>query len=303
MSFIIAFIGYAFQAVDSILNKYVLEKTTVQPALFTFYSSIFTLPLLIFTIWLPGLYAHPFDLGIAAVSGIFFALALFVMYRAILESEISHIGPFLGAAIPFFILFMGRIFLGEAIGRRMLIGIIFLIIGSLIISLEKSKAHQGWHRGMLLGVLAAFLFALSHVAAKYLYDVYGFTTGFIYTRGCIGLVGLALLFVPSVRALFIAKKKKKPAQSILRKSGTVPVIVEKIVGVVGVVLVQYATAIGSVTVVNALSGVQFALLVGLVAFLSAFFPKTFKEDYQGREVLQEVIGVVVVGIGLVLVIH
>jgi drug/metabolite transporter (DMT)-like permease len=301
MSLIFALVGYAFQAVDSVLNKYVLEKTTVRPALFTFYSSIFTLPLFILTIWFPRMYTNPFDLAVAALSGVFFALALFVMYRAIQESEISHIGPFLGAAVPFFVLFSSRIFLGEAIGSRVLVGIIFLIIGSFIISLERSRAHHGWHRGMLLAVLAACLFALSHVSAKYLYDEYGFVSGFIYTRACSGLVGLALLATASVRGSMFAGKKTTQAET--KKSGTLVVVIEKGVGVIGVVLLQYATALGSVTVVTALAGVQFALLVALVAFLSRFFPQAFKEEYESREVMQEVLGVCVIAVGLMLVVR
>jgi threonine/homoserine/homoserine lactone efflux protein len=56
-------------------------------------------------------------------------------------------------------------------------------------------------------------------------------------------------------------------------------------------------------VVNALAGVQFALLIIAVALLSKFSPQTFKESYRGQEIFQEILGVVIIAVGLVLIIR
>ena len=78
--------------------------------------------------------------------------------------------------------------------------------------------------------------------------------------------------------------------------------VDKILGVIGVVLIQYAIAIGSVSLVNALNGLQYAFLVVFVMLLSKFSPQRFKENYQKDEAAQEVLAVIIIMIGLVLLV-
>jgi len=95
-----------------------------------------------------------------------------------------------------------RHFLHESLGAYKLLAIFILIIGSLLVSFEKSAQHNGLHMGMLLGVFSSLLFAISHVAAKYSYDAYGFYSGFVWTRGFLGVFGILLLLSPSVRKIF-----------------------------------------------------------------------------------------------------
>ncbi len=301
MFIILALIGYGFQAFDLILNKFILEKTTVKPTLFLFYSTITALPVFLLLPFGTERLIGVTDYGVALCSGLMFAAALAAMYTAIQESEISHIGPLLGAVIPFFVLILSYFFLREVIVTQELLGIGVLILGSLIIAFEKSRLHHGFHRGIVWAVLAGFLFAVSHVSAKYMYDLHGFLTGFVYTRGFSGIVGIALLALPSIRkTLFAVKQKTVPTKSLGQAS---IVVIEKLVAFFGVVFLQYATAIGSVTIVNALAGAQFALLIGLVALLSKVRPAVFKEDFEKREITQEAIGVAVIALGLMLIIR
>ena len=75
---------------------------------------------------------------------------------------------------------------------------------------------------------------------------------------------------------------------------------DKILGVVGVVLIQYAIALGSVTLVNALVGIQYALMFLLIFLLTKFAPRIFKEEFTKRELAIELIAIffVVAGSGL-----
>ena len=80
------------------------------------------------------------------------------------------------------------------------------------------------------------------------------------------------------------------------------IVTDKVLGVVAVVLIQYAIAVGSVTLVNALAGVQYAFLVVVVGLLSAFSPRLFKEEYRRGEMAQEAFAVFIIGVGLALLI-
>ncbi len=293
----IALIGYGVLAVVNILDKFILSKEKVKPIVFVFYSAISIIPI----IFLIPFGVQNLTTGnqwlAAIVSGVSFILGLYAMYVGFEESEISHVGPLVGAAIPFFVVLLARVFLKESITFGQSIAIVVLILGSLLISFEKSKLHQGWHRGMLWGLFAGLFFGISHVASKYMYGAVGFYSGLVWTRAAMGLSGVFLLTSPMVRESIFRKKiavAKSPANKM------VLIIVNKALAVVGVVLVQYAIALGSVSLVNALGGAQFAILIILVAVLSKFLPRFFKEKYARGELIQEGLAVAVIAFGLAL---
>jgi len=302
MSLILAFIGFALLAVVAILDKFILTKSIPKPIVFVFYSSVFVLPILLLLPFGVVFLQTWFDWLIAVISGAAFAFALWAMYTSYIKSEISHAGPLVGAATPFFVLILSLSFLNENLTKLQLVGIFVLIFGSLLISSEKSRKHTGWHTGMLWGVLAGLFYATSNVSAKYIYDIYGFYSGFVWVYGFLGLSGLFLLFSPSVRSIFkkSASKTVKSKQRISKQ--IILVSINKILGVIALVLIQFAVAIGSVALVSALSGVQFAVLIILVALLSKFAPKLFKEQYGKRELVWELVAVGVIVFGLVLVV-
>jgi uncharacterized membrane protein len=315
MYLFIAILGYIFLAVVNIFDKFILTKAVPKPIVVVFYSTALILPIFLLIPFGAGFLGNWLSYLVAAIGGVFFALALWAMFISFQKSEVSHAGPLIGASTPFFVLFLSQLFLKEQLTSYQIIGIVVLIIGSLIVSAEKSKQHHGWHSGMLWGILAGLLFAISHVASKYIYDIYGFYSGLVWTRGFMGLFGVILMFFGDVRRVIfkINKSQRKTSPSpLLRKEGTdivqsskqfLLVFFSRLLGVVGTLFVQYAIAIGSVTIVNALAGAQFAFLVILVALISKFLPKLFKEDYSKGEMAWEMASVVVIAVGLIFVIR
>ena len=298
MWLVVSLAGYSILVAVAILDKFILNKVVSKPAVFVFYSTIFILPLALLIPFGVGFLNGSQGWNIAILSGITFGFGLWVLYAGFRESEISHAGPLLGAAVALFVVILGRFFLAEIISPRELLAIGVLILGSLIISFERSRRHNGWHRGMFLVILASGLFAVSHVSAKYIYDQYGFYSGFVWTRLPTCLVGLMLLISPKVRREIFSKKKSPDG----RGKKIFLVGTNKFLAIVGIGSLQYATAIGSVSLVNALAGVQYAILIIAVAFLSKFAPRLFKEDYGRIEILQEIIAIIFIGIGLVLLV-
>jgi len=298
----IAIAGYVILGIVGILDKFILSKSVPRPAVFVFYSSIFVLPILILAPfgvrWIVGAK----DWCVAIMAGATFAFALWTMYKGFLVSEVSHVGPLVGAATPFFVLLLNPFLIGEYLSTRTLIAIAILIVGSLIISFEQSKQHRGWHTGMAWGIAAGLFFALSNIASKYIYDVYGFYSGLVWTRGALGVAGVFILLNSDVRRAIFHRSKKHLSKLRSGVGQLVLVGSDKILGVVGVVLVQFAIATGSVTIVNALNGVQYAALVIIVAVLSRFVPKLFREQYAPLEAAQEMLAVMLIVIGLAMLI-
>lgn len=293
----VALFASAVLAAVGVMDKLILTKSVTKPIVFVFYSSVFVLPIFLFIPFGVSWPASLSDHFVFAVSGICFACGLWAMYIGFQESEISHIGPLVGAAVPFFVFLLSNIFFGEKFTVIKLTAIFVLILGSLIVSFEKSRRHNGWHKGMAWGVLAGLLFAVSHVTSKYAYDAYGFYSGFVWTKLWIGAFAAFLILFPSVRALF-SKKENQPPQNRADAIGLVAT--NKLLGIFGVILMQYAISLGSVSLVNAIAAAQYAFLIILVAVISKFFPRILKETYTKREIIQEVLAVVLIGFGLVL---
>ena len=298
MYILIAVIGYLFLAITNIFDKFILTKAVSRPIVFAFYSTIFVLPIFLLVPF-SGYIVNYFDLFVALIAGFAFGLALWAMYIGFQKSEVSHSGPLVGATTPFFVLILSLVFLDEKLEWIQILGIFILIGGSLLISMEKSRGHNGWHRGMLWIMLAGLLYAISHVASKYIYDLYGFYIGLVWTRGFMGLFGLLLLFSPQIWKKEKPKSKNNKLKN--KKSQFLLVMFTRIFAIVAVLLIQYGIAVGSVTIVNALAGIQFAFLIALVAILTKFLPKFFKEKFVRGELRNELLAVLIIAVGLALV--
>lgn len=298
MEIIIALSGYIILAVVGILDKFILSDRQISPARFVFYS---TAPLLLLFLAVPfGGTLAGWDYLVALLSGCGFGLGLYFMYRGFEKSEVSHIGPLVGGSIPVVTLILGSLFLNEQLTDKMLWGVMFLIIGSFVIAMEYTSRRFAFKLAMIWGVLAALAFAISHVTAKYLYTRYGFVDGFVWSRAMIGVFGFLFLLIPKAAKDIFSSVKTKPSDE--SRNSVLLVAADKILGVAGVVIIQFAISLGSVTVINALAGVQFAVLVLLVGVMTKCFPKRFKEEYSATEVVQEAIAIVLISIGLALVI-
>jgi hypothetical protein len=184
---------------------------------------------------------------------------------------------------------------------------VILIFASLLLSFEKSRKHNGFHIGFWWAILSGLLFAISHVSTKYLYGIYPFWTVLTWTRAATGLVGLFLLLSPAVRVALARRSSSKadggganikPKTYAKRHAGWI-ISVDKVFAVFSNLLIQYAMAIGVVTLVGAISGLQFVLMFVLVVLLTKLFPRVFKEYFTKKEMVIELIALVLVVIGLV----
>lgn len=303
MWLLIAVIGYCVSALTMVLDKFILEKKIAQPLIFVFYASIVVLPIFLFLPFGVQALSGILDWSLAGLSGLSFALGLWAMYLCLRTSEVSHAGPLIGGAVAIFVLCLSYLFLGERFSENFFIAFCLLVSGSLLISREKSAISNGWNQGTSWAVLSGLLFAISHVSAKFLYDAYGFFSGLVWTRGALGIFGIILLLSPAVRSevkRIFSKRQKNDGQPA--KGNALIIIINRLSGVVGVVLVQWAIALGSVTIVNALAGLQYAILVISVFAMTKFFPKVMKEDYAKGELVKEFMAVVLIGVGFALLI-
>ncbi len=288
-------LGYTFLAIVFILDKLIVTKSVSKPVVYTFYSTIIMFEVLLVWPFVGFGMLSGIDWLWAVISGVAFGLALWTFYKAIKKGETSHISPFNGAFITIFIYIIAQAFLKESLTAVQVVGMIILIFASLLLSFEKTRGHHGWHTGFLWAILSALFFAISHTTAKYLYINYDFGVALVWSKSTVGLVGLVTLFFPSVRAVF--KKKKKQAKTVAKRYAGLIVFADKFLSIIANLLIQYAMAIGSVTLVGAMSGLQFVLMFVFIFLLTKFLPKVFKEYFTKNELIVQTIAIVLVALG------
>jgi drug/metabolite transporter (DMT)-like permease len=261
MWILFALIGYIALAVVFVLDKFILTETVSKPVVYTFYSTIFMFGALL--AWPLGVeMLVGIDWLWALVSGLGFGFGMWAMFIAVKGGEASHVNPFIGAVITIVTFGLASVFLGESLTSVQLLGMLVLAGSTLLLAFFNERGFTGFNKSYAWGIVAAVLFAVSHTTAKYLYEVYPFLTGFVWTRATTGIVGLLVLFAPAVRQTFVPVSRSH-AQADKRRASIVLVVGDKVLSVVGVVLIQLAIALGSVTLVNALVGVQYALMFAI----------------------------------------
>ena len=292
-SFIFAIAGYALLAIVSILDKFILSGSVKKITVYTFYSTIFFLATFLILPFCQAVSVG--DLWWMVGSGLAYGFGLWAMFIALGDGEASHIMPFVGAVVAIATYGLSLAILGEVLSSSVQVGLWLLVISCLLLSFEKSEKHNGFHKGFLWAIFSGILFGVSSVFAKYIYGVYPFITGLVWTKGTVGIVGLIALFIPGTWKE-INRLRHEPKSD--EKNGLSVVFTSKFLGIIAVILVQYAIALGSVTIVNALAGVEYVLMFIFIYMMTKFKPKIFSEYFTRRELLVESSAIVLTVIGL-----
>jgi len=229
----------------------------------------------------------------AIISGLAFGFGLWTLFLALEKDETSHISPFNGAFVTIFVYFFSSFFLGENLTQFSQVGVIVLVFAALLLSLQKTKKRQSFSIGFLWAIVSGLFFAISHVLAKYLYDIYPFWSTLVWTKAFVGLVGILTLFSPTVYKSF----KKTKNKDVTKNNTAFLIILDKVLAIIGVICIQYAIALGSVTVVNAMIGVQYVLMFVLILFFTKFAPQKFNEYFTKKELAVEFIAICLVVLG------
>lgn len=170
--------------------------------------------------------------------------------------------------------------------------------GTALISLDLLDATHAERilrrRGWGYALLATLCFAITFTMTKAVFAEQPFITGFVTIR--VGAFLLALLFLvpPSWRRAILTKEERPQGRTgALFLGGQVS-------GALGSILLNYAIALASVTVVTAMQGLQYAFLFALAVLLGKRFPQV-RERLTRTIIVRKSVALVAIGIGLALV--
>ncbi len=293
-------IGHLLNALGFVLNKAALTVSIKNPKTFTFYIGFLGAISAAFLFIAPGL-PQVTILPELIIGGVFFMLALYCFLVALSGSDTSRVAPFIGALVPIFTFVFEYFWIGNSLSRDLLIAFVVLIIGTIIVTIDidaekthskKSKVNiQAW----VYGTIAAASFGLSFVASKLAYDALPFWNAFAWMRIISFVAVLAFLLFPG-----IAKDVWTSRKIFASKAGGV-YLGSQAVGAVSFIFINYAISKASVSLVNAMQGIQYALLIVLVLVGHVVAPKLVAEAMSKKSLALRSIGVIVICIGIALV--
>lgn len=305
---LLAVSAYFILALVNLADKFILDKVLPSSKAYTFFIGILGLLVFVLAPWFlewPGAFLFILNILVGAI----FPIALLLMYNALKRGEASQVITLIGGLVPVFTLLLSMGFLGERFGYQQSVAILFLLVGTFLIAWFPS-AHHLWHKvmawfkikaedkkhGIILAVAAAFVFAVFFVANKALYSEQAFMSAFIWIRLGTALAVLAMLLDQDFKQEILKKGFNK-----VKGHNKYIFLANQGLAAIGFLLQNYAIFLGSVVVVSALQGVQYAFLLAIGGVVTIFFPKIIKENITAQVVLQKILAVAFISLGLYLI--
>lgn len=291
---LIVIIAHFLNAINFIIDKLLLSKFVRSPIVYAFIIGILgilVVALVPFGFTWPGYTALAWDF----LTGIFFIFALLLFFSALQIGETSRVVPLLGGCIPVFTLVLSYIFLGERLAPKEYLAFVFLVIGSVVITLNKTssaKKKELIRKGYIYTLLSALFFAVSFSLTKYTYEHQPLITAFVLTRVGSFITVLFFLFWPKNRANIKLIFKGVPFK--IKAS----FLSNQLLGALAFMLLNYAISLSRVSLINALQGVQYLFIIGFMIYLVKKYPKLFKEAINLKIILQKGAAVLAIFIGL-----
>lgn len=288
--FLMALIANALIGISLVWDKVLLRrpetKNLVNYVFWLGAISIFGLALIPFGFRMPRLSVA----GLGFAAGVLHLAAIYFYYAALKRGEASEslaavggFSPVATAVIAFFLLrqpFAG----GEVVAFGLLTGGGFLMF----------LAEEMNFRRMIFPVaLASGLFGLVNVLQRIVFRETNFVTGYVFfTIGT--CVGALLLLVPPTwrRQIFRHSQQSDPRSKFWY-------FVNRFIDGVGSFLIFYAISLTHPAIVDAISGVRFAIIFVGALLLSRFKPDWLQEDFTGRTLAIKTVATAIVVAGMV----
>jgi len=264
---LVAILAYFFSAVVALVDKYLLKGPIPSPKVYTFYVGILGILTLGLIPFVNFLIPEAWQIFLSLTAGALFIYALFWFFKALSLFEVSRVVPAIGGLTPLFVFGLTSLFGERIFGLEEGIAFILLITGSIFITFEKEKSIT--LKSLQISAMAAFLFSLAFVLAKFVYLAQPFWSGFILMRIGGFLIALFFLLFKEVKEELFEKRvslKKKTAAIFFLNQGF---------GAGSVILQNWAIALvpfGFLAFINALEGTKYL-------FVLIFTILLFSENY------------------------
>jgi len=295
--FFVIVASYFFFSVSVFGDKLLLAGKP-NPKSYTFYVGILNSSVLLLLFFVP--------MGLPSLSVIFWAilsglatiLALYFMFCAVEQFEVSRVMPALGGLQPIFVFLLTDIFFGwQTVTLTGFFAFVALIAGSVLISVEKSLSLEPTYVKLVTG--SALLFSLSYVFSKMVFLGMPFLSGLILMGAATACIASSLLLGAGFRRAIFGKHA-----AFDRKNGVV-FLSFQLSGAAAGFLQNWAIAlvpVGFLAIMNSLRGIQYIFLFAITLFFSLFLPHIFTEKISPGIILKKSLSILLIGLGLILLV-
>lgn len=226
------------------------------------------------------------------LTGAFTISNLIFYLKAVQIAEISRIIPFFSLG-PLFVAILGAIFLGEVFSETIYLGILFLVVGSWLIS-SKNFHEISLGKAAFFMLLSSFGFAVQIVLVKYLLNFTDNWTIFAYIR--IALIPFLVIFLILNWKDFVSIFKK-PRSGVFLSA----LFSSRIIGIIAYLALYLALSLGYATLVESLAAVQPLFVLIIAVGLSLVYPNIIKEEIGRKSIITKSIATVLMICGAVIV--
>jgi len=299
---LIIVIAQFFYAVAAIVDKFIItSKKVSKPFIYAFYVTILSaLPIFLFFFGSLGLEIGGFQfpsienvsrpslslISMALVAAFAGFNGLVSMYSALREADASDVVPVVGSVSAVGALLLSYLVLDDTLTGNFMIALGFLVLGTALIS------RLRFNKKVLLFTLhAGFLFALKATVIKKMFVDTSFDQAFFWTRIGLVIFIISLLLVPRYLGKIKHNTKKTKA------SGGLWVLGNAVIGGIAAFLTLKAIDLGNVTIIQALGGIQFIILILISFFFGKMTPEKCGENNSIKDIVQKVVSVTLVIIG------
>jgi len=269
-----------------------LAKYLKSAAIYAFYVGVFQI---VAVVLIPfGVHFLPLNyLWVSFVVGALFMGAVFIMYKGFLRGETTRVATLIGGSLPIYTFILSYLFLSERLASNQLIAFLFLAIGIVVISFEGFKKAKKPY--VLLALFSGLLFSATFVLSKFVFNNVGFVSGFFWMRIGSALTAIAFLAYPVWRK-FILEDLKQPKKEQAKSKGLL--VGNQIIGATGFILLNYAISLGSVTLTNAMQGLQYVFIF-IISLILGHWIKEIKEKVNFKIIAQKTVAIGFIVVGLI----
>lgn len=278
-------------AVTVLIDRHILVRSEHigKPIVYAFYVSLLSGFVVVLAPF--GLIAKPpaivLLLSLAQAFG--FLSAIYCLYAALKASRASDVAPVVGAVSAIASLVLAGIWIDGDIPTALIPSVLLLVVGTALISHFHFRKHA-----LLFALAAGALFGLTVFLSKLVYLQTPFLDGFFWTRTMCILAALSLLLVPAWRSMILHGGKRS-------SGGTKALVIgNKLLAGVAGVMTALAVSLGSVSVVNALAGLQFVFLFAFALVFAEHMPLRDAKKTGSHGGWQSALGVSLIVLGLAL---
>lgn len=292
---LILVIAHLFYAAFFILDKYILAKPMPNAIVYAFWVGVLGIFILIL-IPVGGLipnnaFVMPNGSEVfwSIIAGIAQIWGTIVFYNALNKSEVTRLVPLVGSLSSIFILILNSITINEFLSSSQIIAFILLVLSSLVISIDRNNLFA--RKAVWAAIFSSFLFAVFWVITKYLFLGTNFVSGLVWVRVGVAVIALSLLLSKKNRQLIFTKTHEaKP-----RIAGFF--LLSRALNVAGSLFLYGAVFLGSIVLVNALQGLQYAFILILALILFKKVP-SLKEQFDRKVLFQKIVAILLICLGL-----